>query len=122
MSDSFLSWGGDLQASATGDVYVASEVVLSTQRIVRRLLTNPKTYIWNPDYGAGLGALVGAPAASSAISATIYSQLLLEPTIAQMPPPTVTTAAQCDGSVFVTLTYAESIAGSTQTVSITLGN
>jgi hypothetical protein len=121
MSDAFLTWGGDLQVNAAGDVAVASDLDLSQQRILRRLLTNLQDYIWQPDYGAGLGSFVGQPASEPIIEATIRNQMLLEPTVLQMPPPTVSVLVQPNSQVFVDVGYVESSTGSLQYLSFALG-
>lgn len=90
--DAYLNMGDDLQLSSTGDLLLANGSTLSNQRIIRRLVTNPVTYIWNPEYGAGLPTFVGQPVSSDNfddIKALITSQIFLEKTIAQNPQPQI---------------------------------
>jgi hypothetical protein len=121
MNDAFLTWGGDLQANAAGDIALASDLDLSQQRILRRLLTNLQDYIWQPDYGAGLGGFVGRPATGQIIEATIGNQMLLEPTVLQTPPPAISVLVQPNGQVFADIGYVESTSGSSQYLSFALG-
>jgi hypothetical protein len=121
MSDAFLAWGGDLQVSACGDIVVATNSSVWQQRILRRLLTNLQDYIWQPDYGAGLGGFVGQPASEQVIEATIRNQLNLEPSVLQMPPPTVSVLVEPNSQVFTDIGYVESNTGSLQYLSFSLG-
>jgi hypothetical protein len=121
MSDAFLTWGGDLQVSACGDIVVATDPCVWQQRILRRLLTNLQDYIWQPDYGAGLGSFVGQPASERVIEATIRNQLNLEPSVSQMPPPTVSVLAEPNSQVFTDIGYVESNTGTLQYLSFSLG-
>jgi hypothetical protein len=121
MSDAFLTWGGDLQASAGGDIVVATDSSVWQQRILRRLLTNLQDYIWQPDYGAGLGGFVGQPASEQVIEAKIRNQLNLEPSVLQMPAPTVSVLLEPNGQVFTDIGYVESSTGSLQYLSFSLG-
>jgi hypothetical protein len=121
MSDAFLTWGGDLQESAGGDIVVTTDSSIWQQRILRRLLTNLQDYIWQPDYGAGLGGFVGQPASEQVIEAKIRNQLNLEPSVSQMPPPTVSVLVEPNGQVFTDIGYVESSTGSLQYLSFSLG-
>ena len=60
-----------------------------TQRLLRRLLTNPGDYLWQPDYGAGLPARVGTVLDSDEITGLIREQMFLEPAVSQSPEPEV---------------------------------
>ncbi len=82
-------WGGDLQLSTTGDLGAVSLVERSKQRVIRRLMTNPGDYIFHPDYGAGLGRLVGQNVDLAKATALITGQMLLEDSVSQSPAPTV---------------------------------
>ena len=55
-----------LRAGAAGDLAPAAGTLRGQQRVLRRLLTNPGDYIWQPGYGAGLGQFVGKPASAGA--------------------------------------------------------
>lgn len=83
-------WGGDLSPGITGDLLPASGTVRGQQRILRRLLTNPGDYVFQPTYGAGLPAYVGQQLDVGKITALILSQILLEDCVARTPPPQIT--------------------------------
>ena len=54
MADCSHLFGSDFALSATGDLLLATGDEASKQRILRRLLTVTRDYLWQPDYGAGL--------------------------------------------------------------------
>jgi hypothetical protein len=86
-------FSGDLQLGATGDLLVADGLLESNQRILRRLLTNQGDYIWQADYGAGLPARIGSTIDESEMNSLISSQMFLEASVVQNPPPQITTDA-----------------------------
>lgn len=94
----------------TGSVTPSSATVEGEQRVLRRLLTTPGTYIWHLEYGAGLPQYVGQPGVPSAINAVIMSQMFLEDTVARDPLPTVRTAPIVDG-ISVNIAYADGNVG-----------
>jgi phage baseplate assembly protein W len=89
-SDLYHWYGGDISASATGDLQTATGDTRSQQRIIRRLCTNPGDYIFHPEYGGGLPKLIGSNASVSEVKAIVQSQLKLEDSILQLPAPLVT--------------------------------
>ncbi|MGN6536402.1 MAG: hypothetical protein ACTHKQ_11825, partial [Mesorhizobium sp.] len=78
MPDLDQLWGEDLSVSASGDIATVDGDSLTTQRILRRLMTSPGDYIWNPTYGAGLPQRIGSPDNVLLISSIIRSQIALE--------------------------------------------
>jgi hypothetical protein len=82
-------WGGDLDVGPTGDLAVVAGAPAVTQRILRRLLTNPGDYIWNLGYGAGLPGFVGTAVSSVQIAAIVRPQMLLETGVAVSPAPDI---------------------------------
>jgi phage baseplate assembly protein W len=111
MTDLFLPFGGDLAVGPSGDLRLSDGPELTQQRVLRRLLTNPGDYIWQLDYGAGLGQYVGQPGAAAAIAGVTRAQLRRETAVASAPAPEVTVTAQPDGVVDLTLSYADAAAG-----------
>ena len=89
MSDAFHYFGADLTLSATGDLLVADGLDESTQRVLRRLLTNPKGYLWQATYGAGLPGFIGQPLDAPALAALIKAQMYLEADVAHDPEPQI---------------------------------
>ncbi len=108
MLDIFHNWGDDLAVGNSGDLALSSGSDTTNQRILRRLLTNPGDYIWNLDYGGGLGQFVGRPVSSKEIEGVIRTQLLEEAVIPVSPAPgivtTITDAA--GGTMAVSITYS----------------
>jgi len=121
MPDLSHEFGGDLFAGPTGDLALAAGAALGRQRVLRRLLTNPGDYIWQPDYGAGLGRFVGEPAAPERIRAVVRSQIFRERSVARSPEPVVEVQAGDDGRVFVGIRYADADSGETLSISIRVG-
>ena len=121
MPDLSHEFGADLLAGPTGDLAVAQGSVQGRQRVLRRLLTNPGDYIWQPEYGAGLGRFVGSPAAPERIRAVVRSQIFREPAVARSPEPVVEVRADDQGRVFVAIRYADAASGETQSLGFTVG-
>src|SRR5436190_392695 len=90
MTDAAHYFGSDLTVSANGDLLVADGLEESKQRVLRRLLTNPRDYLWEPLYGAGLPSYIGLPLDEPAISALIKGQMYLEADVSHDPEPQVT--------------------------------
>ena len=89
-------WGADLEVGPTGDLAVVGGSTITTQRILRRMLTNPGSYIWNLTYGAGLPAFVGGTTAIDRIQAIARAQMLQESAISPRPEPSVTVVNRSD--------------------------
>lgn len=109
MFDIFHSWGGDLSVGNGGDLALSSGSDTINQRILRRLLTNSGDYIWNIEYGGGLGQFVGQPIRFGAIEAVVSTQLLQEAAVPVSPAPSIetTVADVSQGNVSVTITYSD---------------
>lgn len=123
MNDIFLEWGSDLAVGSGGDLAIAGNTDTQRQRICRRLLTNAGDYIWNLDYGGGLGRFVGQLASAPEIEAVVRSQLALEPAIPQSPAPQVNTviADTASGYVTTTIVYADQSGASVSSFNVTAG-
>jgi hypothetical protein len=120
MQDAALLWGGDLSPTLTGDIALASDMTLSQQRVLRRLLTNPGNYIWHLQYGAGLAQFVGKPCDVAAINATIRSQIFMESSVARLPEPVIDVQNAQNGSVYVYIRYVDSESGATQVLAFSV--
>jgi phage baseplate assembly protein W len=77
---------------------------------LRRLLTAPGSYFWQPDYGGGLPACVGQNPSADALIAVIRNQLALEAAVAPQPAPVITLAPITNG-VVVSITYVDAVSG-----------
>jgi hypothetical protein len=110
MADLDHTYSGDLSVSANGDLLTADSLELSKQLVLRRLLTNPWAYIWHPEYGAGLPAMIGQPIDAPTVSGIITAQMFLEASVVQDPPPTITVTPIANG-MFVEIAYFETDSG-----------
>lgn len=109
MYDIFHEWGTDLVAGSSGDLALSTGSDTVNQRVFRRLLTNSGDYIWNLNYGGGLGQFVGTPANPADIEAVVRTQLALETAVPTTPAPQVSAsiADAANGYVVATITYAD---------------
>jgi hypothetical protein len=123
MYDLFHEWGSDLVVGSGGDLALASGSNVVSQRVCRRLLTNPGNYLWNLDYGGGLGQFVGLPAKSADIEAVVMDQLLLETSVPTTPAPQVTTTLvdAANGYVVANITYADPTSQQSVTLNVSTG-
>ena len=106
MADVAQYFSADVNPSASGDLLVAYGVLESQQRILRRLLTNPGDYIWQPDYGAGLPAYIGKPLDEPSLIALIKTQMYLEPSVSHNPEPVILFNLIPNG-IYVRIQYVE---------------
>ena len=98
------AWGEDLALGPTGDLGRANGPLRSEQRVIRRLMTNLAEYIWQPEYGGSLPARIGTLINLGSIQTQIRGQMLLEPSVARIPAPTVA-VREIVGGVAVNVTY-----------------
>ena len=124
ISDVYHYWGNDLTAGNTGDLLLVQGTELGQQRVLRRLLTNPGDYVFEPTYGAGLPAWVGQPFDAAKIGALIRSQMLLESCVAQLPPPSVTVAVSSSdpSAIDVTISYQDANSDQPVVLSFSVSN
>jgi hypothetical protein len=108
MADANHTFGSDLVLGANGDLSTVTGVLMGQQRILRRLLTNPGDYLWEPTYGGGLGQLIGQNVNPAQIVAVIQAQLGLEAGIAQSPPPVITVQPITNG-MYVEIDYTSTV-------------
>lgn len=113
MPDIAHYFSSDLGLGATGGLQIADGSLQSQQRILRRLLTNPGDYIWEPEYGAGLPRLIGQKLDEVALAALIRSQMYLEESVQQQPEPEIGVTPILNG-VYVRIGYVEAESGRTQ--------
>jgi hypothetical protein len=111
MADLFHIWSGDLTVAPGGDMLLATGSEAGRQRVLRRLLTTPGEYIWQPSYGAGLPGQIGALTGNAAIEAIVRTQMLLEDAVSQDPPPVVTVTRPSAGLVAITIQYQDADTG-----------
>jgi hypothetical protein len=109
MYDIFHEWGNDLTVGSGGDLALSTGSDTINQRIFRRLLTNSGDYLWNIDYGGGLGQFVGTPANTADIEAIVTTQLALETAVPATPAPQISVSVvdEAYGYVVASITYAD---------------
>jgi hypothetical protein len=111
MAQDLAHWfGQDLNAAASGDLLTVDGTVKGQQRVLRRLLTNPGDYIWEPTYGAGLASKIGQPFDAAACEALVQAQMFLEPAVAKSPAPVISVTEITNG-LFVSISYTDSDTG-----------
>ena len=121
MQDLSHVWSGDLAAGISGDLATVSGSEAGQQRVLRRLLTNPGDYIWQPDYGAGLGSYVGSPISHATIAATIRAQMYKEASVSHDPEPVIDVQAGVGGAVYVHIRYADAGTNVGQVLAFSVG-
>lgn len=121
MPDVAQWYGNDLAVGPSGDLATIDTPALGLQRVLRRLLTNPGDYLWNPAYGAGLGQFVGQTANAARIRSVIRSQIFQESAVARSPEPTIDVTVSQTGTASVQIQYADSGTGGAQLLSFTVG-
>jgi phage baseplate assembly protein W len=118
--DAWHDWGGDLEWSATGDLRAVEGSEAGRQRVLRRLLTAEGSYIWVPDYGAGLPLLVGEPNGAERAEATSRRQMLLERVVSADPLPQVSAKGDALGAVVLNITYQDADTGAPVAIGFTM--
>ncbi len=125
LADLYQYFGTDLTPSTTGDVLTVTDTARGQQRVLRRLLTNPGDYIFQPEYGAGLAQWIGRTADLAAMRALIRGQMLLEPSVAVQPEPEVRVGAianQAGGGFAVAIKYTDVASGEPVILSFEVSN
>jgi hypothetical protein len=127
MNDVYHYFGDDLSASGSGDLQSVGSTIKGQQRILRRLLTNPREelpdgtilppdYIWQPEYGGGLPRFVGKTLDVPKIRARVRGQILLEDCAAKIPEPQISVSAISNG-VNINIQYTDSVSKTIQALS-----
>ena len=122
--DISYQWGADLATGPTGDLALATNAQRGQQRVLRRLLTSPGDYLWQPDYGAGLARFIGQPGNAAQIRAAIRGQIFKEDAVARTPEPVIEVSfspAGDAGAVYVQLRYVDAPSRQTQLLSFSVG-
>ena len=114
-------WSGDLSVSSTGDLLLVNGLPRSQQRILRRLNTNPTSYISHPKYGAGLPEFIGETVDASEIGAVIKGQMLLEDSVAQSPAPAAKVTQPGQDAIAVAVQYTDQPSNAPTVLAYTLG-
>ena len=110
--------GNDLSVNASGDLSIVAGPERGRQRVLRRLLTAPLDYVWEPDYGSGLPEMVGTVANAPAIRGNVRAQLAKEDAVAFDPSANIEVYVSDNGFVILNIQYADSDTKQTQTVNV----
>jgi len=110
MPDCDHLWGNDLTVGPTGDIALVDGDDLTTERIIRRLMTAVRGYIWHLNYGAGIPQRIGGTLDIGLIRGVIRNQIALEATVARTPAAEITVTPILNG-VSVSILYASAITG-----------
>lgn len=116
-------WGGDLAVGPTGDLLTETIESELPRKLTRRLLTNAGDYLWQTQYGAGLGRYVGDPFSAEILKKSIYEQILREPLIANVPGPVVLsdyTDSSAGPMLSLTIKYQLATTAAAESVSLTI--
>lgn len=122
MPDLAHAFGADLVIGPTGDLALSAGPALTRERVLRRLLTNPGDYLWQLDYGAGLGRFVGQPGSAGAIAAVVRGQIFREAAVARSPEPAVSARDDPAGGLAVTIRYADAGDQNPRALAFTVGS
>lgn len=121
MADVSLEWGSDFQEDSTGDLLVVDGDDEVRQRLQRRLFSAVESYVWHPEYGAGLPQKIGSVLTVPQIKAVVAAQLALEASVAPSPPAilNVSSDANDPGLVSIDITYWDAKTGTSVSFTIT---
>lgn len=120
--DIYNYFGGDLGITSSGDLKTVDTVIRGQQRILRRLLTPPGSYIWHVNYGAGLPQYVGVALSHNIylkIQGVVLTQMQLEASVAKTPAPTVS-LQQIPNGLFCNITYIDDSTNTQQILNFTV--
>ena len=110
MPDLEHMWGQDLTVTPSGDLATADGDDLTRERLIRRLMTGVRMYIWHLQFGAGVPQRIGDTLDVDAILGVISAQVRNEATVATTPAPVITVNAILNG-VNVSIAYQSAITG-----------
>lgn len=116
MPDVSLPWGGDFSLTTSGDLLLVDNLDLTDQRVIRRLLTAPNSYLWEPGYGAGVPAYIGTAVPPSQVIQAVKAQILQESSVARSPAPTIDATLAPD-VIGLDIDYYAAASGAPQTLS-----
>jgi hypothetical protein len=124
MADAWLEFNSDFAVSATGGLLLAYGPDLARQRIIRRLMTAVRGYIFDLSYGAGLPQRIGRPARASTIQSIVMSQIVNEKTVAPEPAPKVrVTESQSNlGAFIIEINYTDALGGDPVSLTFSTSN
>lgn len=90
--DVYHVFGEDLKIDQNGGLLLVDGIDETNQRIIKRLCTPIRGYLWDLSYGAGLPEEVGAALSqkeSNKIRALVIGNVMKESTVSKSPPPKI---------------------------------
>ncbi len=120
MTDFWLEWNNDFRVSPQGGLVLVDGDDEARQRLMRRLCTAVKGYIWHPEYGAGLPQKIGDPWQPTQIESICREQVNQESSVALNPPPIVGVAEVIPGMISIDIRYWSAQTGAAVQFNITL--
>jgi hypothetical protein len=103
-------WGNDLTLTPSGDLQLVDGDDLTRERLIRRLMTNVRGYIWHTTFGAGIPQRIGDVVDVNLIAGVVGAQVRKEATVASQPAPQITVTPILNG-VSVWIKYWSSVTG-----------
>jgi hypothetical protein len=110
--------GSDLSITANGNIVMSYDEAEGQERVLRRLLSNPGSYYWHPNYGAGLARFLGKPLITARIKSTIQTQMRLEQAVLQNPSPSVTVSTYNGDTVMANILYVDATTNLTSQLTV----
>lgn len=99
--------GSDIQFNSSNDILTVDGDELTQQRILRRLMTTPGTYLQHPTYGVGLPIYIGLPLTDelfSQLKTLVINQMFLEDGVSKAPEPVIELTS-LTRQLFIQITY-----------------
>ncbi|WP_036292070.1 hypothetical protein [Methylosinus sp. PW1] len=97
MADLNHVFGEDLSFGPSNDLATVDGSDLGHQRIIRRLMTAVRGYVWHGDYGAGVPQQIGLAEDYFEIQSAVMSQIRKEAAVASTPVPDVSVTGILNG-------------------------
>ena len=121
MPDAQQLWGNDLTLTPSGDIALSDGDNLTRERLIRRLLTSVRGYIFHLTYGAGIPQRIGDTLDADLIMGVVAAQVRKEATVATRPAPVITVLPILNG-VNVSIKYQSAITGQQVALSFDASN
>lgn len=113
--------GNDFAISSTGGLATSDGAQEGQERVLRRLMTTDRSYLWHLNYGAGLPRYLGKPIVQATLQAVIRQQMQLEAAVQQSPPPVVNVTYDNTNTVTANIRYIDANTQLTSVVIVPIG-
>src|SRR5882724_1682110 len=122
LSDIYQIFGNDVEVSSSGDLQTVSGKEFGKQRIMRRLLTPIRAYIFHTSYGAGIPQQIGLALTQELfekIKTLIYSNIYQESRVSKTPTPQIVLQEVFNG-LACQITYTDTATNQLEIISFTV--